>query len=335
MPIFQGDALLATRGLSEATGAFVPASASIDASCIAEVLAEKAFQNAFKKPRRSISKRLTPERISKISRPPQEIIQRGVDIKLQELCWMSPPGSSEDFAHICIMLSKSQGSKYTECVCLSVILLISGEGHGRSKVLICDSDHGDTLWISRKQTAMLHPFKASSNDQTNFTEKFLKRDGHLNTRAFQEALKLAEMHLDESNPHRAVALKLLHLGSVQRQQLVTRHQLFQQHQHFCEEMSTEKREKFRGTRAPFFLFQAERLDEMKATNSRISVEENAAEVSSEISKEWRALSFARKTECPPIFPIPIHWLDMSDYCLDPPLPTFFCRKFFFAYANIV
>jgi hypothetical protein len=307
MPTFQGDALLATRGLalSEATGASVPASASIDASAAVEVLAQKASK-AFKTPRRSTSKTLAPQSISDFSPPPhlsQEIIRRGVDIKLQELCWMSPPGSSQDFAHICILLSKSQGSKYTECICLSITLLISGE-NGRSKVLICDSDHGETLWISRKQTEMLHPFKASSNDQTNFTEKFWKRDGNLNTRSFQEALKLAEMHLDESNPHRAEALKLLHLGSVQRQQLVTRHQLFQQHQHFCEEMSTQKRESIRETRAPFFLFQEKRRAEMKATNSRISTEENASEVSSEIAKEWRALSFARKTECPPIPPYP-------------------------------
>lgn len=203
-----------------------------------------------------------------------------MEIKLQELCWMSPPGSSEDFAHICILLAKDLRLK-------------------KLKVLICDSDHGDTLWISfKKQTTMLHQFKTSSNDQTNFTERFWKRDGNLNTRAFQEALKLAEMHLDESNPDRAEALKLLHLGSVQRQQLVTRTQLFQQHQQFWEEKSTK-------ARAPFFLFQEERRAEMKATNSRISTEENASEVSSkEIAKKWRALSFRRKTECPPLPPYP-------------------------------
>jgi hypothetical protein len=304
MPIFQGNALLATSGLSEATGAFVPALVPIDAWSIVEGLGKKPIQ-AFKKLKRPGLTSLSPKRIAKIRFSPENI-QRGLDIKLQELCWWCPPGKPEDFAHICILLSKGQscgqGSKYTECICPSVTLLISGEKNGwgeRSKVLICDSDHGDTLWISKKQAALLYPFKSSSNDQTNLAEKFSKREGNLNTQAFQEALKLAEMHMDESNSHRAEALKLLHLGTLQRRELVTRHQLFQQHKHFCEEISTQQRE----NRAPYFAFRAERCDEMKATDSIISEEE----MTSKISKEWRALSYTRKTECPPRFPTPIHW----------------------------
>ena len=309
MPIFQGNALLvATSGLSEATRAFLPASLPIDAGSIADNLAKKAndlaqkAMQAVKQPKRLVSNSLSSKRTAKIS---PEDIQRGRDIKLQELCWMCPPpkeGRDTNFAHICILLSKSQsfgpGSKYTECVCPSITPLISGETKGRSKVLICDSDHGDTLWISKKQTALLYPFKSSSNDQTNFTEKFLKREGEFNTQAFQEALKLAEMHLDESNTHRVEALKLLHLGALQRRELVSRHHLFQQYKQSCEEISTQQRE----NRAPFFAFHAERCAEMKATDSSISDKD----ITPEISKQWRKLSYARKTECPPLFTIPIH-----------------------------
>lgn len=301
MPIFQGNALLATSSFSEATGAFVPAFTPIDAWSIVESLAKKPIQ-AFEKPKRLMSNSLSSKRIAKIRFSPENI-QRGLDIKLQELCWMCPPGQPKDFAHICILLSKGQsfgqGSKYTECICPSVTLLISGKKNGRSKVLICDSDHGDTLWISRKQAALLYPFKSSSNDQTNLTEKFSKREGNLNTQAFQEALKLAEMHLDESNSHRVEALKLLHLGTLQRRDLVTRHQLLQQHELFCEEISMQQRE----NRAAYLAFHAERCYEMSATDSIISDEE----IKSKTSQEWSQLSYSRKTECPPCFPILIQW----------------------------
>jgi hypothetical protein len=34
---------------------------------------------------------------------PQEVIQRGVDIGLMEPCWMRPPASPENFAHLCLI----------------------------------------------------------------------------------------------------------------------------------------------------------------------------------------------------------------------------------------
>ncbi len=63
-------------------------------------------------------------------------------------------------------------------------------------------------------------------DAPNFTAKFSKRPAHLDTQAFQEALKLAELHSDESNSHQGEAIKLLKLGYMGRKRLVTTHSCF-------------------------------------------------------------------------------------------------------------
>jgi hypothetical protein len=43
---------------------------------------------------------------------PEHLRQWGLHIQAMEPCWMTPYGSSDDFAHIGIILSNGHGSKY-------------------------------------------------------------------------------------------------------------------------------------------------------------------------------------------------------------------------------
>jgi hypothetical protein len=120
MPIFQGDALLVSTSLSEAMGAFVPAQASLAASSIAESLAQQATQQnvAANRQQKQDNRRYAPL--------PEDIIQRGLCIGLMEPCWMRLRAFPEDFAHICLILSKSpgRGSQGANCY-FQVYLLVS------------------------------------------------------------------------------------------------------------------------------------------------------------------------------------------------------------------
>jgi hypothetical protein len=120
MPIFQGDALLVSTSLPEAMGAFVPAPASLAASSIAESLAQQATQKHAEatQKKKQCSIRFPPL--------PEDVIQRGLCIGLMEPCWMRLRTFPEDFAHICLMLTKSpgRGSKGANCY-FQVSLLVS------------------------------------------------------------------------------------------------------------------------------------------------------------------------------------------------------------------
>ena len=97
MPIFQGEALLAPVGLAAATGAFVPAPASI--ATLAETLAQKALKANHK---------ANPHKQKRFRKKPlpMEVVRWGVDIGLSQLCWMCPHEPPyPDFAHICIIMS--------------------------------------------------------------------------------------------------------------------------------------------------------------------------------------------------------------------------------------
>jgi hypothetical protein len=117
-------------------------------------------------------------------------------------------------------------------MCLGVTRLFSGFLQDRCKVLICDSDIGDTMWISRKVTA-LYPFKSQADGAPNFTEKFSQREGDHDNPAFQEALALAKLHSDASNSRQQEIMKLLQMGFLGRQKLVTLQTNLALHQERC------------------------------------------------------------------------------------------------------
>jgi hypothetical protein len=88
----------------------------------------------------------------------------------------------------------------------------SGLQAGRIKLLICDLEiYEEPRWVHKNATA-LFPFNAGTADVPNFTAKFSQRPPHLDTVAFQVALKLAHMHANESNSDQGNALAALKLG---------------------------------------------------------------------------------------------------------------------------
>jgi hypothetical protein len=89
------------------------------------------------------------------------------------------------------------------------------------------------MWVQKNATT-LYPFRTSAVSDPNFTAKFSMRPGHLDTQAFQEALKLAYMCSDES-VNRGDALKLLMLGYLGRRHLVTKKSYFTSCKQLCEE----------------------------------------------------------------------------------------------------
>ena len=104
---------MASTRLAAATGAFVPASASIATSSIAETLAEQA---------RKTHVHLHPNKITRIKEKtlPNDVMRWGIDIRLSQLCWMHPPQAPhEGFAHICILIAH-YGMNYTAHICLAV-----------------------------------------------------------------------------------------------------------------------------------------------------------------------------------------------------------------------
>jgi hypothetical protein len=117
--------------------------------------------------------------------------------------------------------------------------LASGRQEGRSKLLICDSETYESLWVQKNATA-LYPFKTGAISDPNFTAKFSTRPAHLDTQAFQEALKLAYMCSDESNVDQGDALKLLMLGYLGRRHIVTKKSYFTSCEQLCEEARMQR-----------------------------------------------------------------------------------------------
>ena len=90
------------------------------------------------------------------------------------------------------------------------------------------------MWVQKNATA-LYPFRTGAISDPDFTAKFSMRPGHLDTQAFQEALKLAYMCSDESNVNHGDALKLLMLGYLGRRHIVTKKSYFTSCKQLCEE----------------------------------------------------------------------------------------------------
>jgi hypothetical protein len=101
MPFFQGIAL---QG-SEAAGAFVPATALANATLQAAATNSQANKQKRKR--------------SKVPPPPlpEDILQWGRHIRLNEVCWMQPPDSPENFAHICILIQEGYGKNCMKFIC--------------------------------------------------------------------------------------------------------------------------------------------------------------------------------------------------------------------------
>ncbi len=114
MPFFQGIALQDSRGLSEAAGAFVPASAAAAAASIAETLAHSASTKlqATKRPKRPAAKK-KPKPLT------EDILQWGRNIGLHDVCWMRPLDSPTDFAHICVIIQEGDGNACMNYICVT------------------------------------------------------------------------------------------------------------------------------------------------------------------------------------------------------------------------
>ena len=110
MPVFLGIASQPSSSLSEAAGAFVPASAPAIAASIAATLVRAATT-----PPASLPKKYQQSPKKKKLKPlPEDIVQWGCRILPLEPCWLRLPDSPEDFAHICLITQDAHGNTYTE-----------------------------------------------------------------------------------------------------------------------------------------------------------------------------------------------------------------------------
>jgi hypothetical protein len=111
-------------------------------------------------------------------------------------------------------------------------------------------------WVSRKCTSLYaslnccaplslrfcnirrsFPFKpdGKGGSDANHTEKFMTRDGDQQTQAFAEALVLANLYCDDATPNREEVFKLLKIGLLGRQSVVSAHKEFSAYQHRLQE----------------------------------------------------------------------------------------------------
>jgi hypothetical protein len=108
MPVFLGIASQPSSSLSEAAGAFVPASAPAIAASFAETLARAATAS------RARTKNPKSSKKSKPTAAPEDIVQWGRRILPLEPCWLRLSDSPEDFAHICLITQEGYGNIHTE-----------------------------------------------------------------------------------------------------------------------------------------------------------------------------------------------------------------------------
>ena len=181
---------------------------------------------------------------------PQEDLQRGLGIGLMEPCWMRPPDTPENFAHLCLIVLTKRTNQSANCFfqeswLLAVVTSLTHLNTGTSpnyehcKVLVCETD--SIIWVSRSVVAF-YPFKVRAISDTNFTEIFSKREGVHNTLSFQEAVLLANMFSDTSTPtiEREEALSLLKMGFLGRQKFQKNRDILLAHRKFCEEQKAER-----------------------------------------------------------------------------------------------
>jgi hypothetical protein len=83
MPVFEGSALQQASG--------TPTASSVAASRIADSL--------------------VPRRRKKGAQIPADVLELGRSIGLNHLCWMRPPKSRENFAHLCVVTQAGQGEE--------------------------------------------------------------------------------------------------------------------------------------------------------------------------------------------------------------------------------
>ena len=86
----------------------------------------------------------------------------------------------------------------------------------RIQIVVCDSEIGDLKWLNRsncsRDAPVLHPFA-----DPNCYEKFSKREAHLNTLAFEEAIALAAMYCSEQTEQRRLhIMTCLMMGALGR-----------------------------------------------------------------------------------------------------------------------
>jgi hypothetical protein len=93
MPVFEGSALQQASG--------TPTASSVAASGIADSLARDACSHLFDSKKKD-SKKKTPL-------IPEDILELSRSIGLNDLCWMHPPKSPENFAHLCVVIQAGQG----------------------------------------------------------------------------------------------------------------------------------------------------------------------------------------------------------------------------------
>jgi hypothetical protein len=112
MPVWiQGNALKAASfSLTETAGAFLPAPPSIDASSIAEALAQKV-EKVLKKTSTGKKEVVVPA----------DILELGRHIGMNDLCWMRHTGSQPDVAHLCMIVQIGQGDSLVHAFCFAFL----------------------------------------------------------------------------------------------------------------------------------------------------------------------------------------------------------------------
>lgn len=122
----------------------------------------------------------------------------------------------------------------------------------RIHVVVCDSEIGDLKWVNRsncsRHAPVLYPFK----DPICY-DKFSKREAHLNTPAFEEAIALAAEYSqsEQTEQRRSHIMKCLMMGALGRKKKVELNKSLAEHRQNCleekEARAARKRPKVHST----------------------------------------------------------------------------------------
>ena len=117
----------------------------------------------------------------------------------------------------------------------------------RIQFVVCDSEIGDLKWLNRsdssQRTPVLHPFADPWNS------KFSKREAHINTPAFEEAIAFAAMYCSEQTEQRRKhIMTCLMMGAEGRKKKVELNKCLAEHSQNClEAKAARKRPKVHST----------------------------------------------------------------------------------------
>ena len=117
----------------------------------------------------------------------------------------------------------------------------------RIHVVVCDSEIGDLKWVNRsncsRHAPVLYPFK----DPICY-EKFSKREAHLNTPAFEEAIALEAEYSqsEQTEQRRSHIMKCLMMGALGRKKKVELNKSLAEHRQNC----LEEKEARAGRKQP-------------------------------------------------------------------------------------